>query len=139
LDRIGLSFCNIFGYGLELDIAKIFWIKISWRYSPLDVKLNWKPQIEKLVTQLSQSFGMLCCSNWNTIPTFQRSNLLFCCFPFLFNSYDDSFPLMRLQNKAVRTLEYDKTKTAVLYSKHKILEIPGLNSIVRRHIHVHLL
>jgi len=26
----------------------------------------------------------------------------------------------------VRTLEYDKTKTAVLYSKHKVLEIPDL-------------
>jgi len=26
----------------------------------------------------------------------------------------------------VRTLEYDKTKTAALYSKHTILEIPGL-------------
>jgi len=35
-------------------------------------------------------------------------------------------PLIRLQNKAVRTLEYDKTKTAVLYSLHKILNIPVL-------------
>ena len=35
-------------------------------------------------------------------------------------------PLIRLQNKAVRTLEYNKTKTTVLYSKHKILEIPDL-------------
>ena len=34
-------------------------------------------------------------------------------------------PLIRLQNKAVRTLEYCKTKTTVLYSKHKILEIPN--------------
>jgi len=34
--------------------------------------------------------------------------------------------LIRLQNKAVRTLEYNKTETAVLYSKHKILEIPDL-------------
>jgi len=31
-----------------------------------------------------------------------------------------------LQNKAVRTLEYNKTKTTVLYSKHNILEIPDL-------------
>jgi len=31
-----------------------------------------------------------------------------------------------LQNEAVRTLEYDKTKTTVLYSKHKILNIPDL-------------
>jgi len=35
-------------------------------------------------------------------------------------------PLIRLQNKTVRTLEYNKTKTAVLYSMHKILEIPDL-------------
>ena len=32
-------------------------------------------------------------------------------------------PLIRLQNKAMRTLEYNKTKTTILYSKHKILEI----------------
>ena len=35
-------------------------------------------------------------------------------------------PLIRLQNKAVRTLEYNITKITVLYSKHKILEIPDL-------------
>jgi len=35
-------------------------------------------------------------------------------------------PLIRLQNKAVRTLQYSKTKTTVLYSKEKILEIPDL-------------
>jgi len=35
-------------------------------------------------------------------------------------------PLIRLQNKAVRTLEYNKTKTTILDSKHKILEIPDL-------------
>ena len=35
-------------------------------------------------------------------------------------------PLIRLQNKVVRTFEYNKTKTTVLYSKHKILEIPDL-------------
>jgi len=35
-------------------------------------------------------------------------------------------PLIRLQNKAVRTLGYNKTKTTILYSKHKILEIPDL-------------
>jgi len=34
--------------------------------------------------------------------------------------------LIKSQNKAVRTLEYYKTKTAALYSKHKILEIPDL-------------
>jgi len=31
---------------------------------------------------------------------------------------------IKLQNKAVRTLEYDKAKTFVLYSKHNILHIP---------------
>ena len=35
-------------------------------------------------------------------------------------------PLIRLQNKAVRILEYTITETAVLYSKYKILEIPDL-------------
>jgi len=35
-------------------------------------------------------------------------------------------PLTRLQNKAVRTLGYNKTKTTVLYSKHKILKMPDL-------------
>jgi len=35
-------------------------------------------------------------------------------------------PLIRLQNKAVRTLEYNKTNTTILYSKYKILEIPDL-------------
>jgi len=31
-----------------------------------------------------------------------------------------------LQNKAARALENNRTKTAVIYSKHKILELPGL-------------
>jgi len=31
-----------------------------------------------------------------------------------------------LQNKAVRTLEYNKTKTTIPYSKNKMLEIPDL-------------
>ena len=35
-------------------------------------------------------------------------------------------PLIRFRNKAVRTLEYNKAKTTVYYSKHKILEIPDL-------------
>jgi len=35
-------------------------------------------------------------------------------------------PLIRLQNKAVKTLEYNKTKPTVLCSKHKISEIPDL-------------
>jgi len=36
------------------------------------------------------------------------------------------FPLISLQTEAVRTLEYNKTKTTVLYSKRKILEILNL-------------
>jgi len=40
----------------------------------LDDKLNWKPQIEKLVTQLSKSCGMLFKLKHPT-PTFQCSNL----------------------------------------------------------------
>ena len=52
-------------------------------------------------------------------------------FPFLFNLFNNwgrpnKTTLFRLQNKAVRTLEYNKTKTTVLYSEHKILEIPDL-------------
>ena len=35
-------------------------------------------------------------------------------------------PSIRLQNKAVRTLENNKTKTTILYSKHKVLEISDL-------------
>jgi len=35
-------------------------------------------------------------------------------------------PLIRLQNQALWTLEYNKTKTTAFYSKHKILEIPDL-------------
>ena len=35
-------------------------------------------------------------------------------------------PLIRLQNKAMRTLEYNKTKTTMLYSKHKNLEMPDI-------------
>jgi len=42
-------------------------------------------------------------------------------------------------NKSVRTLEYSKTKITVLYSKHKILEIPDLFQIVSCQIHVLLL
>jgi len=33
--------------------------RISWQYRLLDDKLSWKPQIEKLVTQLSKSCGIL--------------------------------------------------------------------------------
>ena len=77
---------------------------------------------------------------WNIVQIktlyqhFSAQICLFCSFPFLFNSIlnwgrankTTLLRLIRLQNKAVRTLEYNKTKTTVLYSKHKILEIPGL-------------
>jgi len=37
-----------------------------------------------------------------------------------------SLSVMRLQNKAVRTIKYDKTKTITLCSKQKILNISDL-------------
>jgi len=97
-----------------------------------DDKLNWKPQIEKLVTQLSKSCGML-------FKHYTYISDLKSVYFALFHSYltysilnwgrtnkTTLLPLIRLQNKAARTLEYNKTKTTVLYSKHKILEIPDL-------------
>jgi len=100
----------------------------------LDDKLNWKPQIEKLVTQLSKSCGMLF-----KLKHYTNTSVLKSVYFVLFHSYltysilnwgrankTTLLPLIRLQNKAVRTLEYNKTKTTVLYSKHKILEIPDL-------------
>ena len=100
----------------------------------LDDKLNWKPQIEKLVTQLSKSCGMLF-----KLKHYTNTPVLISVYFALFHSYltqsilnwgrankTTSLPLIRLQNKAVRTLQYNKTKTTVLYSKHKILEIPDL-------------
>jgi len=100
----------------------------------LDDKLNWKPQIEKLVTQLSKSCGMLF-----KLKHYTNISLLKPVYFALFHSYltfsihnwgrankTTLLPLIRLQNKAVRTLEYNKTKTTILYSKHKILEIPDL-------------
>ena len=100
----------------------------------LDDKLYWKPQIEKLVTQLSKSCGMLF-----KLKHYTNTSVLKSVYFALFHSYltysilnwgrankTTLLPLIRLQNKAVRTLEYNKTKTTVLYSKHKILEIPDL-------------
>jgi len=100
----------------------------------LDDKLNWKPQIEKLVTQLSKSCGMLV-----KLKHCTKISVLKSVYFALFHSYltysilnwgrankTTLLPLIRLQNKAVRTLEYNKTKTTILYSKHKILEIPDL-------------
>ena len=79
----------------------------------LDDKLNWKPQIEKLLTQLSKSCGMLYRSkHYTNILVFK--SLYFA----LFHSYltysilnwgrankTTLLPLIRLQNKAERTLE----------------------------------
>ena len=100
----------------------------------LDDKLNWKPQIEKLVTQLSKSCGMLL-----KLKHYTNISVLKSVYFALFHSYltystlnwgrtnkTTLLPLIRLQNKFVRTLEYNKTKTTILYSKHKILEIPDL-------------
>jgi len=100
----------------------------------LDDKLNWKPQIEKLVTQLSKSCGMLF-----KLKLYTNTSVLKSVYFALFHSYltysilnwgrankTTLLPLIGLQNKAVRTLEYNKTKTTVLLSKHKILEIPDL-------------
>ena len=91
----------------------------------LDDKLNWKPQIEKLVTQLSKSCGMLFKSKHYTSISVLKS-----VYFSLFHSYltysilnwerankMTFLPPIRLQNKAVRTLEYNKTKTPVLYSQ----------------------
>jgi len=100
----------------------------------LDDKLNWKPQIEKLVTQLSKSCGMLF-----KLKHYTNISVLKSVYFALFHSYltcsvlnwrrankTTLLPLIRLQNIAVRTLEYNKTKTTVLYSKNRILEIPDL-------------
>jgi len=100
----------------------------------LDGKLNWKPQVEKLVTQLSKSCGMLF-----ILKHYTNISVLRCGYFAPFHSYltysalnrgrankTTLLALIRLQNKAVRTLEYNKTKTTVLYSKHKILNIPDL-------------
>ena len=95
----------------------------------LDDKLNWKPHIDKLVTQLSKSCGM-----FFKVKHYTSISVLKSVYFALFHSYltysiwgrankATLLPLIRLQNKAVRTLEYNKTKTTVLYSKHKILEI----------------
>ena len=101
----------------------------------LDDKLNWKPQIEKLVTQLSKPCGMLFKLKHYTNISVLKSvyfALFHSCLTYSILNWGRAnkttlLPLIRLQNKAVRTLEYNKTKTTmILYSKHKILEIPDL-------------
>jgi len=100
----------------------------------LDDKLNWKPQSEKLVTQLFKSYGILF-----KLKRYITISVLKSAYFALFHSYltysilnwgrankTTLLPLIRLQNKAMRTLEYYKTKTTVLYFKHKILGIPYL-------------
>jgi len=96
--------------------------------------INWKPQIEKLVTQLSKSCGMLF-----KLKHYTNTSVLKSVYFALFHSYltysilkwgradkTTLLPLIRLQNKDVRRLVYYKTKTTVLYSKHKIMELPDL-------------
>ena len=100
----------------------------------LDDKLNWKPQTEKLVTQLSKSCGMLFKLKHYTNISVLKSGYFTLFYSYLTYSILNCgrankttlHPLIRLHNKAVRTLEYKKTKTTVLCSKHKILEVPDL-------------
>jgi len=88
----------------------------------LDDKPNWKPQIEKLVTQLSKSWGMLF-----KLLHYTNISVLESVYFALFHSYltysllnwgrankTTLLPLIGLQNKAVRALEYKKLKQ--LYS-----------------------
>jgi len=78
---------------------------------------------------------------WNVVQIktlyehFSAQICLPCSFSFQFNLFilnwgrankTTLLRLFRLQNKAVRTFEDGKTKAAVLYPKHKILEISNL-------------
>ena len=89
---------------------------------------------------------------WNVVqikPLYQHFSASNPFISFFFHSYltysilnwarankTTLLPLIRLQNKAVWTLEYNKTKTTVLYSKHKMLEIPDLFQLsVAKFIH----
>jgi len=94
--------------------------QISLKY--LCVILDDKPQIEKLVTQLSKSCRMLF-----KLKHYTNISVLKSVYFALFHSYltysilnwgrankKTLLPLIRLQNKAVRTLEYNKTKTTIL-------------------------
>ena len=82
----------------------------------LDDELNWKPQIEKLVRQLSKSCGILF-----KLKHYTNISVLKSVYFALFHSYltysilnwgrankTTLLPLIRLQNKAVRTLEYNQ-------------------------------
>ena len=95
----------------------------------LDDKLDWKPQIEKFVPQLSQSCGMLLKLKHYVINISVIKSVCFglfhSCLTYSILNWGRAnkmtlLPVIRMQKKTVRTLEYDKTKTAVLYSKHKI-------------------
>ena len=87
----------------------------------LDDKLHWNPQIEKLVTQLSKSCGMLF-----KLKRYTNISVLKSVYFALFHSYltysilnwerankTTLLPLIRLQKKAVRKLECNKTKTTI--------------------------
>jgi len=83
----------------------------------LDNKLNWKSQIKKLVTQLSKSCGMLF-----KLKHYTNISVLKSVYFALFHSYltysinwgrankTTLLPLIRLHNKAARTLEYEQLK-----------------------------
>ena len=98
------------------------------------INLIGKPQIEKLVTQLSKSCGMLFKLKQYTNISVLKSVYFALFHPYLtFSKLNwgranetTLLPLTGLQNKVVRTLEYDKTKTNVFYSKHKILITPDI-------------
>jgi len=107
-----------------------------------DDKLSWQLQIEKLVTQLSKPWGMLFKLRHYT----NISVLKFVYFAF-FHSYltysiliwirvnkTTLLPLIRLHNKAVRTLKYDKNKTNAILSTH--FKYTRLIQIVSCQIHV---
>jgi len=107
---------------------------LKYLWAILDDKLKWKPQIEKLVTKLSKWSGMLF-----KLKHYTNILVLKSVYVALFHSYltysiliwgrtnkTTLLLLIRLQNKAVKTLEYNKTKPTVLCSKRKISEIPDL-------------
>ena len=77
------------------------------------------------------------------MTTFQSSSLFTLVFFHSYLSYSmfnrgranktTLLPLIRLQNKAVGTLECDNTKTPVLYSKHKAPDLFKLSVVKFMH------
>ena len=89
-------------------------------------KLSWKPQTEKLLTQLSESCGMLFklkhCTNISVLKSVYFALFLSYLTYSMLNqgrtNWTTLLPVMRLQIKAVWTLKYDKTKSTVLKSQN---------------------